>query len=128
MSSMSRTMSSVSSESLLISSSDRRRRVSGVRRSWETPASISSRSRAPRSTSSAIWLKARYTSAISLGVSLTGRRTLRPWPTWRAAKTRRLSGALSWRTKIQAAAVESRPMPRNQPSTLQMRWPRRGCG
>ncbi|CRP59757.1 hypothetical protein PAERUG_E5_London_17_VIM_2_12_12_00874 [Pseudomonas aeruginosa] len=130
MSSMSRIMSSTISRSLSGSnSSDRRRRVSGVRRSWETPANINSRSRPPCSMSSAIWLKARYTSAISLGVSgPSGRRTLRPWPNWRAATTRRLSGWLSWRTKIQAAAVESRPMPRNQPSTLQIRWPRKGCG
>ncbi|MCY1182554.1 hypothetical protein D9M73_231190 [compost metagenome] len=114
-------MSSVSSLSVDSSSSDRRRRVSGVRRSWDTPASISSRSRAACSTSAAIWLKARYSSVISLGVSLTGRRTLRPRPTWRAANTRRLSGRLSWRTSSQAAAVDSRPMARNQPSTLQMR-------
>ncbi|MDT4860577.1 hypothetical protein FQZ97_951470 [compost metagenome] len=95
MSSISRTMSSVSSESLSRNSKDRRKRVSGVRKSWDTPASISSRSRAACSTSSAIWLKARYTSVISLGVSLTGRRTLRPWPSCRAANTRRFNGALS---------------------------------
>ncbi|MCY1437365.1 hypothetical protein D3C76_1127720 [compost metagenome] len=95
MSSISRTMSSLSSLSLFSKDSDRRRRVSGVRKSWETPASINSRSRPACSTSSAIWLNALYTSVISLGVSLIGRRTLRPWPSWRAANTKRLSGWLS---------------------------------
>ncbi|MNC35922.1 hypothetical protein D3C75_844220 [compost metagenome] len=128
MSSISRTMSSLSSLSLSSNDNDRRRRVSGVRRSWETPASISSRSRPACSTSSAIWLKALYTSVISLGVSLIGRRTLRPWPNCRAANTRRLSGWFSWRTKIQAEAVDNRPMARNQPSTFQIFCPRSGCG
>ncbi|MNT35796.1 hypothetical protein D3C72_1718400 [compost metagenome] len=58
-SSISRTMSSVRSLSLASNDNDKRNRVSGVRKSWETPASINSRSRPACSTSSAIWLNAR---------------------------------------------------------------------
>src|SRR5699024_9980888 len=58
----------------------------------------------------------------------TGKRTLRPLPNKRAAITKRLSGALSWLTKIHAAAVDNKPIPKNQANKFHTRCPRKGCG
>ncbi|MPN61609.1 hypothetical protein SDC9_209347 [bioreactor metagenome] len=110
-------------------SSARRSLVSGVRRSCETPASITARSRSRAARSSASWLKLAATVAISCGPSSARRGGRSPLPMTWAASTRRASGRLMRREmptapKI-ASSVAAADRPRNSQGATGSNWPPR---